>query len=167
MQVTFVLDCSNCMLDYVKHFKNQVLKLVQEQTIKIEIAFVIYRANDDNNATSVATEVKSYGFKPSGSHKSDIFPPLRETTPLDKTSLLPINVHSALAKALDFQWDPKVEKRILILIAKNPPHGIKYHELGASRDLYPDGPIYPTTNVCYLQSMPSASIPFATNCDKA
>eukprot|EP01083_Nonionella_stella_P184005 666546_1 len=118
MQVTFVLDCSNCMLDYVKHFKNQVLKLVQEQTIKMEIAFVIYRANDDNNATSVATEVKSYGFKPSGSHKSDIFPPLRETTPLDKTSLLPIDVHSALAKALDFQWDPNVEKRILILIAK-------------------------------------------------
>eukprot|EP01083_Nonionella_stella_P267222 902875_1 len=112
----------------------------------MEIAFVIYRANDDNNATSVATEVKSYGFKPSGSHKSDIFPPLRETTPLDKTSLLPIDVHSALAKALDFQWDPKVEKRILILIAKNPPHGVKYHELGPRRDLYPEGVVYPTTN---------------------
>eukprot|EP01083_Nonionella_stella_P318469 1164260_1 len=145
MQVTFVLDCSNCMLDYVKHFKNQVLKLFQEQAIKMEIAFVIYRANDDKKGTSRATDIKDYGFKPIGSHKTDIFPS-REATPLDKTSLLPIDVLSALDRALDFQWDPKVEKRILILIAKNPPHGVKYHELGPRRDLYPEGVVYPTTN---------------------
>eukprot|EP01083_Nonionella_stella_P139657 426430_1 len=111
----------------------------------MEIAFVIYRANDDKKGTSRATDIKDYGFKPIGSHKTDIFPS-REATPLDKTSLLPIDVLSALDRALDFQWDPKVEKRILILIAKNPPHGVKYHELGPRRDLYPEGVVYPTTN---------------------
>eukprot|EP01083_Nonionella_stella_P139656 426423_1 len=140
MQVTFVLDCSNCMLDYVKHFKNQVLKLFQEQAIKMEIAFVIYSAKNDQKKgakTQSATHIKTYPFKPNGTYNSDIIPSRAATH--GKTSLQPINVHRALFDALAFKWNSSAKKRILILIAKNPPHGIRYHELGRAADSYPKG----------------------------
>eukprot|EP01083_Nonionella_stella_P139655 426412_1 len=145
MQVTFVLDCSNCMLDYVKHFKNQVLKLFQEQAIKMEIAFVIYRANNDENVmTSIATEIKEYPFKSSGSYTCDIIPSRESTLDNDdKVSLEPINVHGALHKALKFEWKESAEKRTLILIAKNPPHGTQYHEMGEDADPFPKGVPFP------------------------
>eukprot|EP01083_Nonionella_stella_P169304 573820_1 len=90
MQLAFVLDCSNCMLHYVDHFKKEALKVIQDQDIKMEIVFVIYRANNDENVmTSIATEIKEYPFKPSGSYGGDIIPS-RESTPLDNESLEPI-----------------------------------------------------------------------------
>eukprot|EP01083_Nonionella_stella_P237932 834214_1 len=139
-QLTFVLDCSNPMLHYVAHFKKEALKLIQDQDIKMEIAFVIYRA------TIGSTEIKEHPFKSSGNFKSNIIPS-REPTPLDATSVEPIDIHRALHKALKFGWKPSAEKRTLILIAKNPPHGIQYHELGRDADLYPEGVNHPTNEV--------------------
>eukprot|EP01083_Nonionella_stella_P312985 1121451_1 len=126
MQLAYVLDCSNCMLHYVDHFKKEALKVIQDQDIKMEIAFVIYRAdNDESIMTSIAaTEIKEYPFKSSGSYSGDIIPS-RESTPwpwpLDKEALEPINVHGALHRALKLGWEDSAEKRTLILIAKNPP----------------------------------------------
>eukprot|EP01083_Nonionella_stella_P139658 426436_1 len=106
----------------------------------MEIAFVIYRA------TIGSTEIKEHPFKSSGNFKSNIIPS-REPTPLDAKSVEPIDIHGALHKALKFGWKPSAEKRTLILIAKNPPHGIQYHELGRDADLYPEGVKYPTNEV--------------------
>eukprot|EP01083_Nonionella_stella_P169506 574879_1 len=143
MQVTFVLDCSNCMLHYVEHFKKHALKVIQ-QSIKMEIAFVIYSAKNDQKKgakTQSATHIKTYPFKPNGTYNSDIIPSRAATH--GKTSLQPINVHRALFDALEFKWNSSAKKRILILIAKNPPHGIRYHDLGRTADPCPQGIPYP------------------------
>eukprot|EP01083_Nonionella_stella_P247567 858155_1 len=90
MQVTFVLDCSNCMLHYVEHFKKHALKLIQ-QSIKMEIAFVIYSSKNDQKKgvkTQSATHIKTYPFKPNGTYNYDIIPSRAATH--GKTSLQPI-----------------------------------------------------------------------------
>eukprot|EP01083_Nonionella_stella_P222485 793865_1 len=149
MQVTFVIDCSNPMLRYVDHFKKETLKLIQDQDIEMEIAYVIYCANDRNTYTTavpaVATKITAYPFKSGPKYNSDIIPS-RNDTSLDAKSLQPIDVHRALDKALLFRWDLSAKRRILILIGKNPPHGTQYHDLDEHSDLYPKGVIYPDNN---------------------
>eukprot|EP01083_Nonionella_stella_P267779 904797_1 len=141
MQLTFVLDCSNPMLHYVAHLKKEALKLI-DRKIEMEIGFVTYRPNGPQNAT----ELKAYSLKPIESFNFNSIPSSRNPTPLDKKSLQPIDVHRALNKALLFRWDASANRRILILIGKNPPHGIQNHELGEDADPYPQGHNYPTNN---------------------
>eukprot|EP01083_Nonionella_stella_P267220 902864_1 len=138
-QLAFVLDFSNPMLEYANHFKKEALKLIQEQEMEMEIAFVLYRPKDEQDVMpSTATDITPYPFKPSGSHTLDTIPS-KKSSQRDKNSLQPTNIHGALDKALKIGWKDSAEKRTLILIAKNPPHGIRYHELGRAADSYPKG----------------------------
>eukprot|EP01083_Nonionella_stella_P169598 575447_1 len=61
----------------------------------------------------------------------------------DSQSLRPTDIHRVLSQALDFEWDENVKERRLILVAKNPPHGEKYHNLGREADAWPDGKVTP------------------------
>eukprot|EP01083_Nonionella_stella_P267219 902861_1 len=142
-QLAFVLDFSNPMLEYANHFKKEALKLIQEQEMEMEIAFVLYRPKDEQDVMpSTATDITPYPFKPSGSHTLDTIPS-KKSSQRDKNSLQPTNIHGALDKALKIGWKDSAEKRTLILIAKNPPHGIRYHDLGRTADPCPQGIPYP------------------------
>eukprot|EP01083_Nonionella_stella_P302091 1040172_1 len=142
-QLAFVLDFSNPMLEYANHFKKEALKLIQEQEMEMEIAFVLYRPKDEQDVMpSTATDITPYPFKPSGSHTLDTIPS-KKSSQRDKNSLQPTNIHGALDKALKIGWKDSAEKRTLILIAKNPPHGTQYHEMGEDADPYPKGVPFP------------------------
>eukprot|EP01084_Bolivina_argentea_P033946 62775_1 len=142
MEIAIVLDCSNVMRGYVDRFKKEIgsiLKTIQKQRNgAIKVALVKYIRTDDD------TKIQHCNFT-DNLHKIPELIPTKYSTAseFEPKSVKPTDIHTALGRALhDLDWTIKSSRRILILIGKNPPHGIKYHKFGRTGDKYPNGTLY-------------------------
>eukprot|EP01084_Bolivina_argentea_P033947 62777_1 len=150
MEIAIVLDCSNVMRGYVDRFKKEIGRILKttekERNGKLKVALVNYIRTDDD------TKINNCSFTDNLSKIAELIPceHIIVDNPLDDKyepkSFKPTNIHAALDCAINkLRWSSTTEstRRILILIGKNPPHGVKYHKLGRKCDKWPDGLIKP------------------------